>query len=469
MTQNLKLHNSLSREKQIFQPLDAENVVIYVCGPTVYNYAHIGNARAAVAFDVLVKVLRSLYPKVTHVSNITDVEDKIIDAALKQGLPISEITQKYTKIYNDDMAALGVKIPDHQPLATEYIDEMIKMTQILIDKGNAYEKEGHVLFHVPSYERYGILSGRNRDEQIAGARVEVAPYKKDAADFVLWKPSTEEQPGWDSPWGKGRPGWHIECSAMSKALCGDVFDIHAGGCDLTFPHHDNEIAQSCCANDSTEMARYWVHNGFLTVEGEKMAKSTGNVLLVHELIKTASGEALRMNLMSAHYRQPLDWTGKSLEGFEKIITKFYRQLSDIEGYDDIQASIDNVPQKFLAAICDDMNTPLAISELHSLFKDLVKAENPEDKLAIATSIKSAADMLGLLQDDPKAWLNAQSERKNSGAASDSLTDAQIDALVSQREQARANKDFALSDSIRDELDSLGIEIQDSAEGTKWSR
>jgi len=393
MSQQLVLHNSLKREKQDFHPLDADMIRMYVCGPTVYNYAHIGNARPAVVFDVLARLLRHLYPHVQHVSNITDIEDKIIDAAAKENVEISVITKRFTNIYNADMADLGVNAPDEQPLATNYIDQMVDMIVQLIAKGNAYEKDSHVLFHVPSYDKYGALSGRDRDEQIAGARVEVAPYKKDPADFVLWKPSTDEQPGWDSPWGRGRPGWHIECSAMSKAICGDVFDIHGGGCDLTFPHHENEIAQSCCANDTDEMARYWVHNGFVTIEGAKMSKSIGNVLLVQDLVHEASGEALRMNLLSAHYRQPLDWTKKELKTCTKVLGKFYTALSEIEGYSDYTAVNADIPEAFLAALCDDLNTPLAIAELHSLFKTMQLEKDTDKKTALAHKIKAAGSVL----------------------------------------------------------------------------
>lgn len=457
----LALYNSLGRQKQNFMPLSEDEVNIYVCGPTVYNYAHIGNARPAVVFDVLVRLLRVLYPNVKHVSNITDVEDKIIDAARKEGVAIDVITKKYADIYNNDMAALGVNRPDEQPLATAYIAEMIAMINDLVEKGHAYEKDGHVLFNVPSYERYGRLSGRNRDEQIAGARVEVAPYKKDPADFVLWKPSNEDQPGWDSPWGNGRPGWHIECSAMSKALCGDVFDIHGGGVDLTFPHHENEIAQSCCANGRDDMARYWVHNGFVTVEGEKMSKSLGNVLLVHDLVKEASGEALRLNLLSAHYRQPLDWTNSGLKSANAVIAKFYSELLPIAEYKDIEVSADDLPQGFMEALCDDMNTPRAMAELHSLLKEYSSHESKHDK---ARQIKAAGAILGILQDDPAAWLAAEEARKKQSSGVD---DAKVEELLARRTDARKNKDFATSDAIRDELLAMGVAIKDGPEGTSW--
>lgn len=461
MDYKLSLYNSLGRKKQFFEPLDDSQVNTYVCGPTVYNYAHIGNARPAVVFDVLVRLLRFLYPKVNHVSNITDVEDKIIDAARKEGVAIREITQKYAAIYNADMADLGVNKPDEQPLATAYIGEMIVMIAALIENEHAYEKDGHVLFNVPSYAEYGRLSGRNRDEQIAGARVEIAPYKKDPADFVLWKPSNADQPGWDSPWGKGRPGWHIECSAMSKALCGDVFDIHGGGVDLTFPHHENEIAQSCCANNKDTMARYWVHNGFVTVEGEKMAKSVGNVLLVHDLIKEASGEALRLNLLSAHYRQPLDWTASGLKSATSVIAKFYTELQDIADYKDMVVGPEDMPKDFMQALCDDLNTPRAMAELHGLLKAL---SSTADKQAIARQVKAAGTLLGILQDDPAAWLATEDARKKANSAFDEV---KVDAMIKRRNEARANKDFAAADALREELLALGVAIKDGPEGTSW--
>ena len=347
----LKLYNSLTRQKEEFTPLDPSNVRMYACGPTVYNYAHIGNARMAVVFDLWARLLRHLYPKVTYASNITDVEDKIMIAAEEQGVPIHEITEKYTKIYNDDMGTLGVDLPDIQPKATDHIAEMIDQISQLIDRGHAYEAEGHVLFHVPSDPSYGTLSGRSRDEQVAGARVEVAPYKKDPADFVLWKPSTEDQPGWDSPWGLGRPGWHIECSAMAEKHLGLPFDIHGGGADLKFPHHENEIAQSCCANDKAKepdsFAKYWVHNGFVTVEGEKMSKSLGNFLLVHDLIEKYPGEVLRLSLLSAHYRQPLDWSEQVLHQNQKLLDKLYQKLGELK---DIKTESKNVPVPVLKCI-----------------------------------------------------------------------------------------------------------------------
>jgi cysteinyl-tRNA synthetase len=436
----LKIYNSLSRTKEDFVPIDPNHIKMYVCGPTVYSYAHIGNARPPIVFDTLKRVLSHLYPQVTHVANITDIEDKIIEAAKKAGEPISIITEKYTDIYNQDMAALGVSKPTFQPKATDHVDGMVTMIETLIANNNAYEKDGHVLFHVPSYDDYGHLSGRNREDQIAGARVEVAPYKRDPADFILWKPSTDDQPGWNSPWGRGRPGWHIECSVMAKAFLGDVFDIHGGGVDLTFPHHENEIAQSCCANDGGQFARYWIHNGFVTVEGEKMSKSIGNVLLVHDLIRDGmKGEAIRLAMLSTHYRQPFDWTASLLDQSKKTLDKWYRIINETEQ----QETIDEI---FLSALSDDLNTPLALSHLHDIAKNRPKL------------LKSSASLLGILNHSFDEWFETISIDAN-----------QINDLVSQRNQARIDKDFGEADEIRDQLKEMGIDIHDGEGDTTWSK
>ena len=363
------LYNSLTGKKEEFSPIDESNIRMYVCGPTVYNYVHIGNARPAVVFDTLVRVLRANYEKVTYVSNITDIDDKIIDAAAIQKVPISEITQKYTDIYNQNMEVLGVQAPDVQPKATEYLPEMIELIGQLIEKGFAYEKDGHVLFHVLAYEKYGALSKRNRDEQIAGSRVEIAPYKKDPADFILWKPSTSEQPGWDSPWGFGRPGWHTECSAMTEKNLGLPFDIHGGGRDLIFPHHENEIAQSCCAsgdiNNPQSFSKYWIHNGFVTVEGEKMSKSIGNVILVKDLINQYDGEVIRLALLSSHYRQSFDWNAKIIHQAQVLLDKLYKALLDLS---DENVEI-KTNEEFLNFLNDDLNTPGAITFLNKKLKE----------------------------------------------------------------------------------------------------
>lgn len=457
---SLKLYNSLAREKQVFEPIDPSHVRIYACGPTVYNYAHIGNARMAVVFDVLANVLRTLYPKVTYVSNITDVDDKIIAAHRKTGDSINAITQKYADIYNQDMAALGVRAPDIQPRATDHIQHMIKLIETLIEKDHAYAADGHVLFHVPSFKHYGGLSGRSRDEQIAGARVEVASYKKDPADFVLWKPSSEDEPGWDSPWGYGRPGWHIECSAMAQEHLGLPFDIHGGGADLKFPHHENEIAQSCCAHghedDLSSFARVWVHNGFVTVEGEKMSKSLGNVTLAHDLIKNHAGETLRLTLLSAHYRQPLDWTESAIAQSKKMLDRLYQNLRDL---DEVDAAPDAaVPDTVLAALCDDLNTPKALAALSALSKEAVESRNP----VLKGQIYAAANIIGILQHNPDEWLGY-------GVSEDSDEEEKIDSMLQERTQAKKDKNFARADEIRDELLQMGIAIEDTPEGPVWKR
>lgn len=449
MTQ-IKLYNSLNRRKEIFEPLDPGHVKMYACGPTVYHYAHIGNARMAVVFDLWARLLRHVYPRVTYVSNITDIEDKIIDAARETGQPINVITEKYAKIYNDDMARLGVCAPDVQPKATDHIAEMIAQIAQLIERGHAYAAEGHVLFHVPSDPSYGALSGRSRDEQVAGARVEIAPYKKDPADFVLWKPSTGDQPGWDSPWSYGRPGWHIECSAMAEKHLGLPFDIHGGGADLKFPHHENEIAQSCCAHGRADevasFAKYWVHNGFVTVEGEKMSKSLGNFLLVHDLITQYPGEVLRLTLLSAHYRQPLDWKESTLAQNKKLLDKLYAKL---QGYD---GGAGDVPQGIIDALADDLNTPQVIAELNALAK--------ADDLA---GLKAAGDLLGILQEDADAWFCAQIE------PGDYVDIALVERLVAERTAAKKDRDFSRADAIRDELKAMHIAVEDTPQGPLWKR
>lgn len=442
----LKLYNSLTRKKEDFTPLNAAHVRMYACGPTVYNYAHIGNARMAVVFDLWARLLRHLYPKVTYASNITDVDDKIIAAHRETGEAMSSITEKYTRIYNEDMGTLGVLPPDIQPKATEHIGEMITQIEKLITAGHAYAADGHVLFDVPSDPTYGALSGRSRDEQIAGARVEVAPYKKDPADFVLWKPSAGDEPGWNSPWGLGRPGWHIECSAMSEKHLGLPFDIHGGGADLKFPHHENEVAQAICAHghahDPAHFAKYWVHNGFVTVEGEKMSKSLGNFLLVHDLIKQFPGEALRLTLLSAHYRQPLDWSEKTVQQNVKLLDKLY---SKIKG-SDVPAGA--VPEGIMAALCDDLNTPQMIAELNALAKN--------DDIA---GLKAAGNLLGILQD--KNWGTATS--------TEGLDVPKIESLLAERTQAKKDKNFARADAIRTELSGMGIVIEDTPQGPKWKK
>ena len=457
---DLKLFNTLRREKQTFEPLDPAHIKLYACGPTVYNYAHIGNARMAVVFDLLANVLRNLYPKVTYVSNITDVDDKIIAASKETGEAIDTITQKYTRIYNEDMAALGVKAPDIQPLATEHITHMIALIETLIDKGHAYESDGHVLFNVPSYPAYGALSGRSRDEQIAGARVEVASYKKDPADFVLWKPSNDDEPGWDSPWGRGRPGWHIECSAMAQEHLGLPFDIHGGGADLKFPHHENELAQSCCGNDTLDdpssFAKLWVHNGFVTVEGEKMAKSAGNFLLVHDLIEKYPGPVLRIALLSAHYRQPLDWSEQVLHQAQKLYDRIKRAMESLE---DIQKDekVTAIDTEVEAALLDDLNTPQAFAKLNELLSKAryASTQNRDAAPALKSILHNTIAVLGI-----EVKLDEPSQQENS---------PELDALLAERTAAKAEKNFARADEIRDELAAQGIEIIDTPDGSKWRK
>ena len=453
--QPFQLFNTLSGNKERLEAIDPNHLKIYACGPTVYNYAHIGNARMAVVFDTLVRTLRVIYPKVTYVSNITDIDDKIIEAAKEQNVEITSITEKYTKIYNDDMLKLNVLAPDIQPKATEYIPEMIELIVELIEKDFAYEKEGHVLFHVPTYQNYGKLSKRNRDEQIAGSRVEVAPFKKDPADFVLWKPSTDEQPGWESPWGIGRPGWHTECSAMSKKTLGLPFDIHGGGRDLIFPHHENEIAQSCCTSASIDepdsYAKYWMHNGFVTINGEKMAKSLGNIILVKDLAENYHGEVIRLALLSSHYRQGLDWNEKVIHQAKKLINKLYQIKDEL---DDV--TISNKNENNLDAISilmDDLNTPGLITELNNIVKEYNSSNSDKENIKSRLSIISS--VLGILED--KTFKEIPEELKN-----------KINDMILKRSEAKNNKDFKTADAIRDQLIELGVEINDSSDGTQWN-
>ena len=451
----ISLYNSLTRRTEPFVPLDPERVTMYLCGPTVYNYVHIGNARGPVVFDVLARLLRRHYPGVVYARNITDVEDKINAAALSEGVPISTITARYARAYRSDMAGLGIAAPDLEPRATAHIDEIIAMSQTLIAEGHAYAAEGHVLFDVASYPDYGALSGRDTEELIAGARVEVAPYKKNPADFVLWKPSTPELAGWDSPWGRGRPGWHIECSAMCAAQLGETIDIHAGGIDLLFPHHENEIAQSTCAHGGKTFARWWMHNGMLTFDGRKMSKSLGNVLLVHELLKTHPPEALRLRLLSGHYRQPLDWSETAISQSISTLDGWYRVLRDLHTVDVAVGALP-VPERVEAALCDDLNTPQALAELAVL----ADAARQSGSAAAKAALLGGGALLGLLQQDPEAWFKRGGEQD---------TDvARIEALLEERRAARGARDFKRADAIRDELAGIGIAIEDGPQGTRWS-
>ena len=455
----LLLHDTLQGKKVPFEPLVPGKVTMYLCGPTVYNYAHIGNARPAVVFDLLARLLRRSYD-LTFARNITDVDDKINAAAAEAGVPIGDITERFIEAYNEDMGAIGVQMPDVEPRATQHIAEMVAMIETLIEEGHAYEAEGHVLFDVDSYDAYGRLSRRDLREMIAGARVEVAPYKRSPQDFVLWKPSTSELPGWDSPWGRGRPGWHIECSAMSERHLGKTIDIHAGGQDLVFPHHENELAQSTCAHGGAPFARYWLHNGFLSIDSTKMSKSLGNVLLVHNLIREMPGEVIRLALLNAHYRQPLDWSDESVTASRRMLDRLYGALRGIDLSEADRAAAE-IPEELIAALEDDLNTPKALAAMFNLARELNKEDDAEKRRALAAELRTAGDLMGLLQMDPEAWFSGEDEG--------GLSAERIEALIGERTAAKAARDFAVADRIRDELAAEGVIIEDGPDGTKWRR
>lgn len=453
----LSLYNTLSRRQETFTPIDPTHVRFYVCGPTVYDRAHIGNARPVVVFDVLFRLLQSLYPKVTYARNITDIDDKIIKASHEKKISIEQLTTKTIRQYNEDMAALMALPPTITPRATEHIQEMIQLIETLIEQGFAYENEGHVLFDVPQDFTYGKLSRLKVDDQIAGARVEVAPYKKNPQDFVLWKPSSSDQPGWDSPWGRGRPGWHIECSVMGKKHLGITFDIHGGGIDLIFPHHENEIAQSECAHHGSPLANFWMHNGHLIVNGEKMSKSLGNFFTVHDLLHKIPGEVIRLTLLSAHYRQPLDWREETVFQNKNILDRFYTAL---EGYLETPTKED-IPVDVLAALKDDLNIPEALSILHGIVSKIHKAVTPEEKKTLQKTLKAGANIMGFLEKTTEDWFQR--------ATKEGLSSTEIDSLIFQRTQARHLKDFATSDRIRHTLEESGILLEDTPQGTTWKR
>ena len=455
----MKLFNSLSGKKETFKPADPNRVTMYVCGPTVYDYAHIGNARAAVAFDVVFRVLSHEFAHVVYARNITDIDDKIIKAAAERGIPIDEITSRYTIAYNEDMAALNVLSPTIEPKATGHVDQMLAMIAHLIDKGAAYEAEGHVLFHVPACENYGALSKRSRDDMIDGARVEVAPYKRDPADFVLWKPSTPDQPGWDSAYGRGRPGWHTECAVMIKDHLGETIDIHGGGQDLKFPHHENELAQSLCAHDGAPLARFWLHNGFLDVEEQKMSKSIGNVLLPHDLIEAMPGEAIRYALLSAHYRKPLNWTSAGLSRAKQALDRLYRTLSTLPGPNGCLPE-SKPPENVRKALLDDINTPVAQAALFKLSRQANATDDADERASIKQQMLAAGRLLGLLQQDPESWLQSE------GQGADIDRD-EIERLLELRREARESKNFETADQIRDQLEAEGIVLEDGPDGTRW--
>jgi cysteinyl-tRNA synthetase len=444
----LSLHNSLSRRKERFEPLDHQHVRMYVCGPTVYDLAHIGNARTFVVFDVLSRVLRVLYPRVTYVRNITDVDDKINARAKESGEPIASITARTTADFHADMAKLGVLPPDEEPRATQHIEQMIEIIQRLIDAGHAYAAEGHVLFSVPSFRAYGHLSGHSPDELLAGARIDVAPYKRDAGDFVLWKPSPPDIPGWDSPWGRGRPGWHIECSAMSWRYLGETFDIHGGGADLIFPHHENELAQSVCAFPDSHFARYWVHSGMLQINDEKMSKSLGNFFTIREVLAKAPAEVIRLALIRTHYRSVADFSDAALVEARREVDRFYRAL---ERYPDI-AAVD-VPPSVMEALSDDLNTPLALSAMHALADRALAGD-----FDAACGLRAAGAVLGLLQQDAGTWFRGGD-----------VDVAAVEAAIAERLAARKAREFARADAIRAEWAAKGIAFEDGPQGTTWRR
>ncbi len=459
----ITLYNTLSKNKEVLEPLhkseeDGKPVVgLYVCGPTVYDYAHIGNARPVIVFDVLNRLLRHVYGEdhVTYVRNITDVDDKINKRAAEEGIEIRELTERTAKQFQDDMTALQCLSPDVQPRATEHIAEMQELISILIEKGFAYEAAGHVLFHVPAMKNYGELSNRSLDEMQAGARVEVAPYKKDPMDFVLWKPSTDDEPGWDSPWqgegasknGRGRPGWHIECSAMSKTHLGEVFDIHGGGIDLAFPHHENEIAQSCCAHGTSKLASIWMHNGYLQVEGEKMSKSLGNFITANQVLEDWPGEVARLAMLMTHYRQPINWTKANLEVAQKTLDGWYGLMPEGDEASEAEASGDLLDEGLLSALADDLNTPKAISILHQL------KDNP-------AALKASANLMGLLTHSVEEWAELRAPKLD-------VDPEEIEALIAARLEARENKDWAEADRLRDELVSKNIVLMDGPGYTDW--
>ncbi len=454
----LKIYNTQTRKKEVFEAIDSEHIKMYVCGPTVYNFVHIGNARPVVVFDTLFRVLQSLYPQVTYARNVTDIDDKIMKAARENGEAISELAARFTDEYHKDMQQLHNLSPTVEPYATDHLDDMVAMVGALIEKGHAYESDSHVLFDVRSMDDYGKLSNRSLDDMLAGARVEVAEYKRYAGDFVLWKPSANDEPGWDSPWGRGRPGWHLECSAMIEKHLGDTIDIHGGGRDLVFPHHENELAQSQCAHDGKQYVRYWMHNGYVNIDGEKMSKSLGNFKTVRDLLQTYSGEVLRFALLSAQYRSELDFSVELLEQSKCSLDTMYGALRRVQEVP--LAEVDIRETATFKALCDDLNSPLAISELHRLAKELNKAE-PQQQASLKSQLVASAGILGLLSADPDQWFQAECEQQNGVDA------ALIESLIQQRQQAKLDKNYAKADDIRQQLNDLNVVLEDSKDGTTW--
>ena len=458
MTQ-IYLHNTLKQRKVEFKPIDENNVRMYVCGPTVYDKAHLGNAKTPVVYDVLYRLLCYVYGKdhVTYVSNITDVDDKILNKHKETGKPIREITEQTYNWYIEDMAKLNVLAPNYRPRATEYINEMIVLVEKLLEQKHAYISENQVLFDVDSMPSYGTLSGRSMKEMLAGARIEVAEYKKNPADFILWKPSDADQPGWNSPWGYGRPGWHLECSAMSSKLLGNDFDIHGGGSDLIFPHHENELAQSCGAYPGTGFAHYWVHTGMLMINGVKMSKSLGNFYTVDEILDKHPAEALRLLFLTTHYHQPFNFTFEGLQQAKAILDKFYNALQKNKDVPTIDIEPDS---RIIEALADDLNTPLALSYLHEIVNDLNKAEDSEERSRLKSLLLKSAYMLGLLYNEPESWFKGEGNDDEA---------AEIESLIAKRAEAKKNKDWATADAIRDELKAKGIVLEDSPTGTTWKK
>lgn len=457
---SLQLYNTQAGKKEVFEPDNAERITMYVCGPTVYNFIHIGNARPIVVFDTFFRLLRELYPQVIYARNITDVDDKINKAAAENNESIRELTDRFIAAYHEDISQLNTLPPTMEPRATDHIEPMQAMVSALIEGGHAYRADGHVLFDVKSMPDYGELSHRDMDEMLAGARVEVADYKKHPADFVLWKPSETGLPGWESPWGTGRPGWHLECSAMIEQHLGTTIDIHGGGRDLVFPHHENERAQSQCAHGGETFVRYWMHNGYVTVSGDKMSKSLGNFFTLRDVLELAPGEAVRLALLSGHYRSPLDWSPKYLKQAKASLDTIYNALlsvTEIQADETVQ-----VDQQFLTALADDLNTPVAIARLHELAKKLNKASNPEQQATLKSTLLASGHLLGLLYSEPEAWFRWQGR-------ADGLSDELVDALIEERLQVRKDRNFTRADEIRDELYAAGIILEDGADGTTWKR
>ena len=450
---NIKLYNTLAGKKQNFIPINSNRVTMYICGPTVYSYPHIGNARGPVIFDILAGLLKREY-ELIYVRNITDLDDKIYEAAKSEQSDVSEITERYTKIYHQDISALGVKDPDIEPRATDHIKEMIEMIESLLAKGYAYENEGHVLFSVDSYSDYGSLSNRQHEDQIAGSRVAIAAYKKNPRDFVLWKPSTPDLPGWESPWGVGRPGWHLECSTMAKKYLGETLDIHGGGSDLIFPHHENECAQSICSHKGKPFANFWVHHGMIDFNNTKMSKSEGNLLLIRDLLKEIPGEVVRMALISTHYRKPINWSNDLIKDSKKKLDRLYGAIRKIDIFQNAEPS-----NEVLLALADDLNTPKALSALFNIVKRINNSEDPMERDKYASTLMASASLLGLMTLSADEWFKT--------TPNGVLTREEIEHLITQRERARKSKNFSESDRIRNDLLQKGVVIEDGPDGTEW--